>query len=74
VSAVRFRPSPLQKACNHTFTGFFICALQNYGCGFDDPRHLQMTGDVAQLVEQRTENPCVGGSIPSITTSQSKSL
>ena len=27
-------------------------------------------GDVAQLVEQRTENPCVGGSIPSITTSQ----
>ena len=25
-------------------------------------------GDVAQLVEQRTENPCVGGSIPSITT------
>ena len=29
-------------------------------------------GDVAQLVEQRTENPCVGGSIPSITTSQIK--
>ena len=28
-------------------------------------------GDVAQLVEQRTENPCVGGSIPSITTSKS---
>jgi signal transduction histidine kinase len=25
-------------------------------------------GDVAQLVEQRTENPCVGGSIPSVTT------
>jgi hypothetical protein len=25
-------------------------------------------GDVAQLVEQRTENPCVGGSIPLITT------
>ena len=25
-------------------------------------------GDVAQLVEQRTENPCVEGSIPSITT------
>lgn len=29
------------------------------------------SGDVAQLVEQRTENPCVGGSIPSITTSPS---
>jgi hypothetical protein len=26
-------------------------------------------GDVAQLVEQRTENPCVVGSIPIITTS-----
>ena len=25
-------------------------------------------GDVAQLVEQRTEHPCVGGSIPSVTT------
>ena len=29
-------------------------------------------GDVAQLVEQRTENPCVGGSIPSITTSEAQ--
>ena len=28
-------------------------------------------GDVAQLVEQRTENPCVGGSIPSVTTKKS---
>lgn len=28
----------------------------------------RVSGDVAQLVEQRTENPCVGGSIPSITT------
>ena len=26
-------------------------------------------GQVAQLVEQWTENPCVGGSIPSLTTS-----
>lgn len=26
-------------------------------------------GDVAQLVEHRTENPCVGGSSPLITTS-----
>jgi CheY-like chemotaxis protein len=29
---------------------------------------LALTGDVAQLVEQRTENPCVSGSIPLITT------
>ncbi len=30
-------------------------------------------GDVAQLVEQRTENPCVGGSIPFITTKKQRS-
>jgi hypothetical protein len=29
---------------------------------------LQLSGRVAQLVEQRTENPCVGGSIPSPAT------
>src|SRR5205823_501644 len=28
------------------------------------PRH----GQVAQLVEQRTENPCVAGSIPALAT------
>ena len=32
----------------------------------------KIEGDVAQLVEQRTENPCVGGSIPSITTFKNK--
>ena len=26
------------------------------------------SGQVAQLVEQRTENPCVGGSIPPLAT------
>jgi hypothetical protein len=29
---------------------------------------LISVGQVAQLVEQRTENPCVGGSIPSLST------
>ena len=29
---------------------------------------FQSRGAVAQLVEQRTENPCVGGSIPPHTT------
>jgi hypothetical protein len=29
---------------------------------------VQENGQVAQLVEQRTENPCVGGSIPSLAT------
>ena len=30
-----------------------------------------MDGSVAQSVEQRTENPCVGGSIPPLATNQS---
>ena len=29
---------------------------------------INYAGAVAQLVEQRTENPCVGGSIPPHTT------
>jgi hypothetical protein len=29
---------------------------------------ILVTGQVAQSVEQWTENPCVGGSIPSLTT------
>jgi hypothetical protein len=31
-------------------------------------------GQVAQLVEQRTENPCVGGSIPSLAINPFKHL
>jgi hypothetical protein len=31
-------------------------------------RHFFRVGSVAQSVEQRTENPCVGGSIPSRAT------
>jgi hypothetical protein len=33
-----------------------------------------MEGAVAQLVEQRTENPCVAGSIPAHTTRKIKAL
>ncbi len=33
--------------------------------------HSVFHGAVAQSVEQRTENPCVGGSIPSRTTTKS---
>ena len=33
-----------------------------------------MTGRIAQLVEQRTENPCVGGSNPSSTTTYTLKL
>src|SRR5688572_12095535 len=32
------------------------------------PKLRRTKGAVAQLVEQRTENPCVGGSIPPHTT------
>src|SRR5437899_2562138 len=33
---------------------------------------INQDGQVAQLVEQRTENPCVGGSIPPLATTQSR--
>ena len=33
----------------------------------------KINGVIAQLVEQRTENPCVPGSIPGDTTSESES-
>ena len=39
--------------------------------GFDsrrDRHFYKSNGSVAQSVEQRTENPCVGGSIPSRAT------
>ena len=35
---------------------------------FTLPLHTQNHGAIAQLVEQRTENPCVPGSIPGGTT------
>ena len=38
------------------------------GNGVNEGR--QKIGAVAQLVEQRTENPCVAGSIPAHTTRQ----
>ncbi len=34
---------------------------------------LTSTGALAQLVEQRTENPCVPGSIPGGTTAKPRS-
>ena len=34
------------------------------------PRIAEMEGAIAQLVEQRTENPCVPGSIPGGTTNE----
>ena len=46
---------------------------KHYFCTLIEVNKLQMNGIVAQLVEQRTENPCVGGSKPSDTTT-SKAL
>jgi hypothetical protein len=40
--------------------------------GLSGPEALK--GAVAQLVEQRTENPCVGGSIPPHTTKRIRRL
>ena len=34
------------------------------GLSFEGDSLNKFSGPVAQLVEQRTENPCVGGSIP----------
>ena len=41
-----------------------------------NPQTIDITsnGQIAQLVEQRTENPCVGGSIPPLATAISKGL
>ena len=35
---------------------------------------LKMWGAIAQLVEQRTENPCVPGSIPGGTTKKTSEI
>jgi hypothetical protein len=36
--------------------------------------HPLWRGTLAQLVEQRTENPCVPGSIPGGTTKKSRNI
>ena len=41
--------------------------LQGEGRRFDPVTRYQF-GDIAQLVEQQTENLCVGGSIPPVAT------
>jgi hypothetical protein len=52
-----YNKNPIYFASTIGETGVYLLPLQS------------VQGDVAQSVEQRTENPCVGGSIPSITTS-----
>ena len=40
-------------------------------CEFESHPPYYYDGAIAQLVEQRTENPCVPGSIPGGTTNKS---
>jgi hypothetical protein len=45
------------------FDGWPVAQSETRRSNFDR-RDFRTAGWVAQLVEQRTENPCVGGSIP----------
>ena len=47
-------------------------ALDEGGGGRSNTRPFAFGGQVAQLVEQRTENPRVGGSIPPLATIKSR--
>jgi hypothetical protein len=47
-------------------TGYLVFSFA--GKGFFSIFCLEFKGQIAQLVEQRTENPCVVGSIPSLST------
>ena len=54
-----------------------ICLSKNnpYLCSRNrKQRYKKLLGAIAQLVEQRTENPCVPGSIPGGTTLEIKEL
>ena len=59
----------------HHFFGLVVQLVRTLAChargrGFEPHpgRHFFCFGQIAQSVEQRTENPRVGGSIPSLTT------
>ena len=60
-----------KKRCSSPrLSKYFIFSLPNY-CSIKNYTYLctrNHKGAIAQLVEQRTENPCVPGSIPGGTT------
>ena len=62
---LRFRYWLINIVCSE-----FDCSCQTPGRSIQYAARASMRcpGWVAQLVEQRTENPCVGGSIPSLAT------
>ena len=48
-------------------SGKLYCGIENFR-NYCLLAFLPKSGGVAQLVEQRTENPCVVGSIPTLAT------
>ena len=62
-----------KNANSSSVSHFFLLLACEYGI-FCLPLHPQTSdGAIAQLVEQRTENPCVPGSIPGGTTQYGRS-
>ncbi len=55
--------------CKYALAAYLCILFHQNGSEIPPEWSLKGAGDVAQLVEQRTENPCVVGSIPIITTS-----
>ena len=72
-----------QSACEINVLDFFdkkisqnekLCWTRRFFCSIRLYVYRQKDAQVAQLVEQRTENPRVGGSIPSLSTISFKCL
>ena len=58
----------LQLMITMFFSGILLSLRPD--CWWDSPDN----GGIAQLVEQRTENPCVAGSIPAPTTDKKRTI
>ena len=52
----------------------FLFVYPNFEIIFAPAFIKGMKGTLAQLVEQRTENPCVPGSIPGGTTEETRNI
>ena len=57
------------RPCAKSRARFLACAIR---CAHASSIAINQDGQVAQLVEQRTENPCVGGSIPPLATDKTR--
>ena len=63
-----------QKTRNSKKIGQSVAGMENYAYLCTRNSEMKQIGAIAQLVEQRTENPCVPGSIPGGTTLLKESL